>query len=75
MAKKTKDQVPSGQAIYTVRTPSPVFAGDRDGLRFASGLATTTDSIVAAALRARGYQVSQEAEDAEPGELDGNDNA
>lgn len=58
---KSKDKADkadtSGNARFQIRTPNPTFAGERCGVKFRDGAATTTDAKIAAGLAGLGYQV------------------
>jgi hypothetical protein len=49
-------------ARYQVRTANPAFSGERCGLRFRDGAASTDDAQQAAEFAALGYQVTDLAE-------------
>jgi len=65
MADKAKKQpAASGEAKngkpshhFEIRTPSPVFTGERCGLKFRDGVAGTEDGFLAESMRQLGYAV------------------
>lgn len=43
---------------YTIKTSNPVFRGERNGLKFLEGAATTEDRNLAAQFADAGFEVS-----------------
>ncbi len=54
---KASEAAPAKPRSFTIKTPNPGFKGERHGVKFADGVATTDDAIRAHAFLEFGYEV------------------